>query len=225
MAVDGALMVWVWPRRLTRTRTRSSFPGTSVVDHPTRGDRDPQLGQRPSRFLTDRAEAEHAYQLAEQPGSINVAAQELGTTWPSLRKTLQRHGLGVPARKPKRSSSGRSRRPGSARAGRPPEPGPVLWRSTVTRFRSGRSGGELAERVRRAEDHAVLGAWVVVELHSESHASKPSTRVWAITRRAQRAYRRHDSREQRGERRQADRASRTDRPHRPQERGMVADAR
>jgi transposase len=41
-----------------------------------------------------------------------------------------------------------------------------------------RSGGELAERVRRAEDYAVLGARMVVELHTESHASKPSTRPW-----------------------------------------------
>jgi hypothetical protein len=29
-----------------------------------------------------------------------------------------------------------------------------------------RSGGELAERMRRAEDYAVLGARVVVELHT-----------------------------------------------------------
>ena len=71
-----------------------------------------------------------------------------------------------------------------------------------------RSGGELAERMRRAEDYAALGVRVV--LHSESHAAKPSTRAWAITRR--------------GERRQADRTSRTGRPHQPQERGMVADA-
>jgi hypothetical protein len=68
-----------------------------------------------------------------------------------------------------------------------------------------RSGGELAERVRRAEDYAVLGARVVVELHSESHATKPSTRAWAIAGRA--------DRQQRGERRQADRTSRpTDSP-------------
>ena len=38
-----------------------------------------------------------------------------------------------------------------------------------------RWGAELAERVRRAEDYAVLGARVVVELHSESHATKPTT--------------------------------------------------
>jgi hypothetical protein len=66
---------------------------------------------------------------------------------------------------------------------------------------------------------------VVVELHSESHAAKPSTRAWAITRRADRGQRLAGQRASRGERRQADRASRTDRPHRPQERGMVADAR
>jgi hypothetical protein len=58
-----------------------------------------------------------------------------------------------------------------------------------------RSGWELAERVRLAEDYAILGARVVVELHTESHAAKPTTRAWAITRRAQRAYRRHESRE------------------------------
>jgi hypothetical protein len=86
-----------------------------------------------------------------------------------------------------------------------------------------RSGGELAERVRRAEDYATLGARVVVELHTESHAAKPSTRAWAITRRAQRAHRRHQHREQRGERHQAGRVERTRRPQ--PEREMVADAR
>jgi hypothetical protein len=48
---------------------------------------------------------------------------------------------------------------------------------------------------------------VVVELHTESHAAKPSTRAWAITRRADRAHHRHADREQRSERHQADRAS------------------
>ena len=69
--------------------------------------------------------------------------------------------------------------------------------------------------MRRAEDYGVLGVRVVVELHSESHAAKPSTRAWVITRRADRAHRRHQDREQRGERRQADHASRSDRPHQP----------
>ena len=85
-----------------------------------------------------------------------------------------------------------------------------------------RSGGELAERIRRAEDYAALGARVVVVLHSESHAAKPSTRAWAITRRADRAHRRHLDREQRTDRRHA---NLIDRPHQAEERGMVADAR
>jgi hypothetical protein len=77
--------------------------------------------------------------------------------------------------------------------------------------------------VRRAEDYAALGARVVLELHSESHAAKPSTRVWAITRRGDRAHRRYLGREQRSEHRLADRASRPNRQL--EERGMVADAR
>jgi hypothetical protein len=72
----------------------------------------------------------------------------------------------------------------------------------------------------------VLGARVVVVLHTESHAAKPATRAWAITRRAQRC---HESREQRDERRQADRASRADRTSRAcapvQEWEGTADAR
>jgi len=53
--------------------------------------------------------------------------------------------------------------------------------------------------MRRAEDYATLGAQVV-ELHTESHATKPSTRAWVITRHAQPPHRRHQQREQRGER-------------------------
>jgi hypothetical protein len=91
-----------------------------------------------------------------------------------------------------------------------------------------RSGGELAERVRRAEDYAALGARVA-ELHTESHAAKPSTRVWAITRRAERGHRIADQRTSRSGHRQAERAARTDRasrPHpRPGERGLAADSR
>jgi hypothetical protein len=69
---------------------------------------------------------------------------------------------------------------------------------------------------------------VVVELNSESHAAKPSTRAWAITRRAQRAHRRHQDREQRNEYRHADRhnrVGRTSRPHQLEERAVLADAR
>jgi hypothetical protein len=57
-----------------------------------------------------------------------------------------------------------------------------------------------------------LGANVVVELYSKSHARKPTTRAWAIIRRADRSHRLAGQRTSRAERRQADRASRTDRP-------------
>jgi len=90
-----------------------------------------------------------------------------------------------------------------------------------------RSPAELYRWVRRDEQYVTLGANVVVELYSESHARQPTSRAWAIIRRAERAHRLAGQRASRGERRQADRASRSDRtsrPHQPQERGMVADA-
>ena len=59
-----------------------------------------RVGWQPSRFLVDRAEAERAFALAEQLGSVNAAAAELGTTWPSLRKAFARHGLGMPTPNP-----------------------------------------------------------------------------------------------------------------------------
>jgi hypothetical protein len=60
----------------------------------------PRVGWQPSRLLSDRAEAERAFALTEQLGSINAAAQQLGTTWPSLRKAFGRHGLGMPTPNP-----------------------------------------------------------------------------------------------------------------------------
>jgi hypothetical protein len=91
-----------------------------------------------------------------------------------------------------------------------------------------RTPAELHQWVRRDEGYATLGANVVVELNSESHARQPTTRAWAIIRRAERAHRRTGDRHDRSERRQGDRATRSDRTsrsHQPQERGMVADAR
>ena len=58
------------------------------------------MGWQPSRFLADWAEAERAYALAERLGSVNAAAKELGTTWPSLRKAFTHHGLGMPTPNP-----------------------------------------------------------------------------------------------------------------------------
>jgi hypothetical protein len=138
-----------------------------------------RVGWQPSRFLTDRTEAERAFQLAERLGSVNAAAQELGTTWPSLRKAFTRHGLGMPARNPEAVWQ-RAIDAARHRSGRPATPELDL---VFVALNGGdlpvraRSGGELAERVRRAEDYAALGARVV-ELHSESHAAKPTTRAW-----------------------------------------------
>jgi hypothetical protein len=81
-----------------------------------------RVGWQPSRFLTDRGEAERAFQLAEQLGSVNAAAQQLGTTWPSLRKAFTRHGLGMPTATLKPAVSGSSPPPPSAAGSRPPRP-------------------------------------------------------------------------------------------------------
>jgi hypothetical protein len=70
-----------------------------------------------------------------------------------------------------------------------------------------------------------LGANVVVELYSESHARQPTTRAWAIIRRADRSHRLASQRTSRSERRDTTRTDRTSRSHQPEERGMAADAR
>jgi hypothetical protein len=91
-----------------------------------------------------------------------------------------------------------------------------------------RSPAELDQWVRRDEEYATLGANVVVELNSESRARQPTSRAWAIIRRAERAHRHPNDRQDRGERRQADRITRSDRTSRSrqsEERGMIADAR
>ena len=77
------------------------------------------LDWRPTRFLADPAEAEHAFALAKRLGSVHATAQELGTTCPSLRKAFIRHGLGMPARTPRRSASAPSPPPASGAVRRP----------------------------------------------------------------------------------------------------------
>jgi hypothetical protein len=134
------------------------------------------VGWQPSRFLADRAEAERAFALAERLGSVNAAAAELGTTWPSLRKAFTRHGLGMPARNPEAARE-RAIEAARQRTGRPatPDLDPLFLALNHDELPvRARSGGELAERVGRAEDYATLGARVVVELHRESHAASPA---------------------------------------------------
>jgi hypothetical protein len=188
------------------------------------------LGWQPSRFLTDRAEAERAFALAEQLGSVNAAAQELGTTWPSLRKAFTRHGLGMPTRNPEaiRQRAVAAARQRSGQPVAPPlDPVFVALNPHALPARP-RSPAELHQWVRRDEEYATLGANVVVELNSESRARQPTNRAWAIIRRADRAHRHTSDRQGRDERRQADRSTRgdrTSRSHQPEEREMVSDAR
>jgi hypothetical protein len=165
--------------------------------------------------------------LAEQLGRVNAAAAELGTTWPSLRKAFGRHGLGMPARNPEavrqraidaaHKRTGRSATPSLDPVFVALNPGALPARE--------RSPAELYQWVRRDEEYTTLGAKVVVELNSESRARRPTTRAWAIIRRADRSHRLVGQRASRPERRHADRADRTSRSQQPQEREMVADAR
>jgi hypothetical protein len=121
------------------------------------------------------AEAERAYALAEQLGSVNAAAQELGTTWPSLRKAFARHGLGMPARNPEAVRQ-RTIAAARQRTGRPVtptlDPGFVALNPGALPARE-RPAAELHEWVRRDEEYATLGANVVVELDSEATPASP----------------------------------------------------
>jgi len=185
------------------------------------------LGWQPSRFVADRAEAERAFRLAERLSSVNAAAAELGTTWPSLRKAFGRHGLGMPARNPeavRQRAIATARQRTSQPAGPALDPVFVALNPGALPARE-RSPAELYEWVRREEQYATLGANVVVELYSESHARQPTTRAWAIMRRADRAHRLAGQRASRAERRHADRADRPGRSQQSQEREMAADAR
>jgi hypothetical protein len=151
----------------------------------------------------------------------------LGTTWPSLRKAFQRHCLGMPARNPEAVRQ-RAMAAASRRAEQPAtpalDPAFVALNPGALPARE-RPAAELHAWVRRDEEYTTLGANVVVELNSESHARRPTTRAWAIMRRADRSHRLADQRASRPDRRHTDRADRTSRPHQSQEREMAADAR
>jgi WhiB family transcriptional regulator, redox-sensing transcriptional regulator len=159
-----------------------------------------QGGPRRTRFYQNRDAAEQAWQRAAKVG-INQTRKELGVSDRALRTAWQRHGLGLPPR------------PTATPTTPQLDPAFVALNRGLLPARE-RSSGELAAWVRRDEEYATLGAEVVVELNSESRTRRPTTRAWAIIRRAQRAHRAHQrtsDRQQRGERRHADRASRTDR--------------
>jgi len=142
-------------------------------------------------------------------------------------QSFTRHGLGgMPARNPEavrqRAIAGRQR------TGQPATPSfdPVFVALNPGALPAReRSPAELYEWVRRDEEYATLGANLVVELHSESHARQPTTRAWAIIRRADRSHWLAADREDRTGRRHADRADRPSRSHQPREREVIADTR
>jgi hypothetical protein len=137
------------------------------------------LGWQPSRFLSARVEAERVFAVAERLGSISAAADQLGTTWPSLRKAFTRHGLGMPARNPEavrqRAIAAACQHSGQPVTS-PLDPVFIALNPNALPARP-RTPAELYQWVRRDEEYATLGAKVVVELNSESRARQPTIRA------------------------------------------------
>jgi hypothetical protein len=136
---------------------------------------------RSSPYAQERAQAERAFRLAEELGSVKAAARELGSSRPALVAGWQRFGLGTPDT----SRARQARRPAPARL----DPAFVALnpRLVARLARRGRRG-ELAERVRRAEQEATLGYRVTVELTAENHWPRVSARAWAVSQRARHAH-------------------------------------
>jgi hypothetical protein len=170
-----------------------------------------KVGHPPSRFLADRAEAEPAFRLAEHLGSINAAARELGTTWPSLRKAFQRHQLGTPTPNPaavnQRKSTVQLARRGTKRPTLPElDLTFVQLNPGVVPQARGHTGP--AVRLRRAEEIETLGFGVVADMNRESRPERPSVRHRTVKIRAERAQRMSAERASRPAQRQAERAGR-----------------
>jgi hypothetical protein len=132
-----------------------------------------QRGGLAARPLPDRAKAERAFALAEQLGSVNAAAHQLDTSWPSLRKAFTRHGLGMPTRNPemvrqRAIAAGRHRSGQSAPPATPPlDPVFVgLNRGQLSPQRG--TQPEQGVRLRRAEEIETLSYRTVVALNQES---------------------------------------------------------
>jgi hypothetical protein len=167
----------------------------------------------------DRAEAERAFALAEELGSVNAAAQELGYHLAVAAQGAHPPRPGHAGPKPRGGPPARHRR-------RPPPQRPTSPAGHATAG-SGVHGPqprpapaprgpqpEQGVRLRRAEEIETLSYRTVVALNQESRLA-PRWRIATIARRA--------------ERRQAERAARTRHSsrahHWPEERGMLTDAR
>ncbi len=201
-----------------------------------------KVGHQPSRFLADRGEAERAFRLATQLGSVNAAARQLGTTWPSLRKAFQRHELGMPTPDPaavnRRKSTVQLARLGGRRQ-TAPALDPVFVQLNLGNVPRARGHtGTPAVRLRRAEEIETLGFGVVADMNHESRATRASVRHRAVQLRAERAQRlmaerasrpaqRQTERAERQTQARTERAERSPRPHHPHrdEREVFPDAR
>jgi WhiB family redox-sensing transcriptional regulator len=147
-----------------------------------------QGGKPPTRVWQDRALAEQALAHATAE-SIGAAARAAGVSPGALKNAWRHHGLDPPAG------------PATARTTPRPPLAPVfvaLNSGLVARLARRGRRGELAERIRRAEQEATLGYRVMVELTAENHWPRVSARAWAVAQRAhharQRARERHPER-------------------------------
>jgi WhiB family redox-sensing transcriptional regulator len=168
-----------------------------------------QGGPVRSRFYHDEQAARAAWQRAAEVG-INQTRKELGVSDRALRNAWQHHGLGLPAR-PATSRGGHN----AAAAKERLDPAFVQLNRDVIPTRA-RNDAELAQRVRRGEELAILGPRVVFDMQAESRSAKPGARVWAVQRRAERASRPAQRQAERAggqERARTERAERPDRPH------------
>jgi WhiB family transcriptional regulator, redox-sensing transcriptional regulator len=146
---------------------------------------------RTSSYARDLAQAERAFRLAEELGSVTAAAEQLGASRPALRAGWERFGLG----RPDTSRVRQARQPAAARLN-----GAFLaLNPTTTLAVRARNQAELAARVRRAEQEATLSYRVTTELTAENRWPSPSVRAWAIRQRAHHAHQR--TRPRTGERR------------------------
>jgi hypothetical protein len=165
-----------------------------------------QGGPQRSRFYHDPEAARAAWQRAAEVG-INQTRKELGVSDRALRNAWQHHGLGLPPRP-------------SARPGHPPaaerrlDPAFVQLNRQVIPTRA-RNDAELAQRVRRSEELAILGPRVMFDMQAESRSAKPAARVWAVQRRAERASRPAQRQAERSGRQERARTERAERPDRP----------
>src|SRR6266540_679033 len=168
---------------------------------------------RASVYARDPDRAMEAFQLAQALGGVKAAARQLGSSRSALLAGWQRFDLGTPdLARPTRT------RPGAHPATRGPA-GPLD--ATLLALNQGvvpiraRSDAERFTRIRGAEQFATVGAEAVTQMATESRSTRQSTRVWAITRRAERAQTLARQRDHRSERRHAERAGRAERDRRP----------